>query len=684
MYGSEASRKMSISDDIERAIQEVISQVGELTGNNVRVWRYVESQQALFGFLATDNRIGTADQSGHQRMRPFRDFVAFLHDSPIIERNAGGVLTVTGPFWEIRPRGSQLPEAKDNARVRVLLKIPSDPIATENLLGVVWFDDNGGEPGEEIDRQLATLRERLHTFSLLQFDRGFRQAYEFIRNGGDSAPETINEKTVEKQLKILVGNLDAMPSEVSIYVRRIDHEASAAKADDEKPQANLSTPLIAGVGDLYKLLHRVEERLEAEKAKERRIKYYQSMFGQHAYGVLRKQIEKENEKATRAESGEKHDSTESEGVFFPGGGDARDFDEHEGWLQDAQQTLIRDIGNSVELEWSAKMIEHGSFGSFPIRWSTGKGTQGPLVGLLCVASRDLRHFFTWTRRLMLEQFCHWLGRQHSDLAPFLDSVNTETHKHLMSSLDILRRVAPRSILVAGPAKEEQQCLAFVLSVDIRKSTDLMAKMVPAYARRYGDVLIGLWNKMKTVVQEEYGIFDKFTGDGILAYFPDFFEASCESAALRLLRSVERCHDAFLRSYPDLWEALSAVPAMANPFDKSGGGVGLGIGLDFGAVRLVNVGTELTIVGAPVVYACRLASAAWGFTTLANHPCHRAFKQLGVLDVIDSELVSIAIKHEDIHAYRITKRSWLKAPDWRMKDRDETPWDDGWLSDEAAT
>jgi class 3 adenylate cyclase len=49
-------------------------------------------------------------------------------------------------------------------------------------------------------------------------------------------------------------------------------------------------------------------------------------------------------------------------------------------------------------------------------------------------------------------------------------------------------------------------------------------------------------------------------------------------------------------------------------------VGLGIGIDFGPVRLVQVAGGLTVVGAPVVYACRLSAAPAGLTLL-NQPAY---------------------------------------------------------------
>jgi class 3 adenylate cyclase len=52
-------------------------------------------------------------------------------------------------------------------------------------------------------------------------------------------------------------------------------------------------------------------------------------------------------------------------------------------------------------------------------------------------------------------------------------------------------------------------------------------------------------------------------------------------------------------------------------------VGLGIGLDYGETHLVHLKDGLTVVGNPVVYACRLSGAPAG-VTLLNQP---AFEKL---------------------------------------------------------
>jgi hypothetical protein len=71
---------------------------------------------------------------------------------------------------------------------------------------------------------------------------------------------------------------------------------------------------------------------------------------------------------------------------------------------------------------------------------------------------------------------------------------------------------------------------FVLSVDIRRSTELMLKA--RTAEKFAEFITGLSIELTTIVLNSFGVFDKLTGDGILAFFPDFF--SGPDAAYRVV------------------------------------------------------------------------------------------------------------------------------------------------------
>jgi class 3 adenylate cyclase len=92
---------------------------------------------------------------------------------------------------------------------------------------------------------------------------------------------------------------------------------------------------------------------------------------------------------------------------------------------------------------------------------------------------------------------------------------------------------------------------------------------------------------------------------------------------------------------------------------------LGIGIDYGNVTLVNNQSELTVVGIPVVYACRFSSAKAG-ETLINQPVREEILRLcpTLASFQESE---INIKNEGIAlGYNVSLNDAaynLPNPDW---------------------
>ena len=150
----------------------------------------------------------------------------------------------------------------------------------------------------------------------------------------------------------------------------------------------------------------------------------------------------------------------------------------------------------------------------------------------------------------------------------------------------------------------REYFSVVVSIDIRRSTELMLKA--RTPELFSKFITELSNKLSQIIINNYGIFDKFTGDGILAFFPKFY--SGKNAILRALKAADECHLVFKEHYDKSRECF-------NVFIKD---IGLGIGVDYGNVTLVNSSNELTVVGIPVVYACRMSGANAG-ETLLNQP-----------------------------------------------------------------
>lgn len=171
--------------------------------------------------------------------------------------------------------------------------------------------------------------------------------------------------------------------------------------------------------------------------------------------------------------------------------------------------------------------------------------------------------------------------------------------------------------------------AVVISIDIRRSTDLMLKAKSP--KVFSEFITTLTDELSRIIISNYGVFDKFTGDGILAFFPKFL--SGKEAIVRALKAAQECHDVFEKHY---WSYKNSF----NVFIKD---IGLGIGIDYGQVHLVNKRKELTVVGIPVVYACRLSNAKAG-ETLLNLSAYEEFKEV-YTGPFQSEEEQIFIKNE---------------------------------------
>jgi class 3 adenylate cyclase len=227
-----------------------------------------------------------------------------------------------------------------------------------------------------------------------------------------------------------------------------------------------------------------------------------------------------------------------------------------------------------------------------------------------------------------------------DASHLLDRVHESAHPLLLKGGELRNQF-----------EEGKTCKAFVMSIDIRRSTELMLKA--REPKMFADFITGLCTGLSKIIIDNYGVFDKFTGDGVLAFFPEFF--SGERAGCRVIDVADDAHIAFELHY-------KANRRVFNSILKD---TGLGIGIDYGDVQLTRIGDALTVVGSPVVYACRLGGAKPG-QTLLNQP---AYEQ--VFDNYSGhchfEETELDFKHEGrMLAYRVRrneKTSDLTEPNW---------------------
>jgi class 3 adenylate cyclase len=192
-------------------------------------------------------------------------------------------------------------------------------------------------------------------------------------------------------------------------------------------------------------------------------------------------------------------------------------------------------------------------------------------------------------------------------------------KNNRNSLYLKTRLHPKAIknldkekLLEFSSNEEMEMA--VMSIDIRKSQEIMLRANTP--EEYANFISGLTEKLKTIILDSYGVYDKFTGDGILAYFPVFYSGT--DGIKNCCIASQQCHDAFRDFYRECYGFFETVLV-----------TGLGIGIDYGMAKLLVTNKELTILGSSVVSACRISAAPAGKTYL-NITAYKKLKERGII------------------------------------------------------
>ena len=145
---------------------------------------------------------------------------------------------------------------------------------------------------------------------------------------------------------------------------------------------------------------------------------------------------------------------------------------------------------------------------------------------------------------------------------------------------------------------------FVMAADIRGSTMLMKEAIRF--ERFAATMDRFVSTVRQGIGHYGGWFDRFTGDGFLAYWvvqaghEEVYDERFVEAAGNIVHTARTLTDLFHRRVLEDFRANSRnLP----------GNVGLSIGLDAGPGHLVTIAGELTVVGPPVVGAVRMVTAA---------------------------------------------------------------------------
>jgi len=221
-------------------------------------------------------------------------------------------------------------------------------------------------------------------------------------------------------------------------------------------------------------------------------------------------------------------------------------------------------------------------------------------------------------------------------------INEEAWRFLLSSKDFQEEFV-----------DGKQHDAFVFSIDIRRSTELMLKSrTPQDFAKFIQILC---QGLQEILRQHLAVVGKFTGNGVLAFFPGFLSGA--DAGILALRAAQKCHALFEEVYYRFRVAFTSVPKE----------VGLGIGIDWGKICLFQFGGSLDIVGDAVVYACRLSGAP-GRKTYLNQRAHEKIqKQFGTY--CSCQETEIEIKHEgkmlayDVTLNNLSQEFTPRKPGW---------------------
>lgn len=181
----------------------------------------------------------------------------------------------------------------------------------------------------------------------------------------------------------------------------------------------------------------------------------------------------------------------------------------------------------------------------------------------------------------------------------------------------------------------------VIVGDIRRSQDLLTYgMSPNF---YREQIINFLTEVRKILRDNYAIYDRFTGDGFVAYLNEFVCKQNHADYYSMMLDACRRIQAFASDFFDKWaKQIRKIPCE---------GIGLSIGVDSGKVSFKEVNEELFAIGDACVWATRMCNVGKkGDVILNNIPYHRicGFGNTN----FSKELDSVTKNGEEFRAFRV--------------------------------
>lgn len=184
--------------------------------------------------------------------------------------------------------------------------------------------------------------------------------------------------------------------------------------------------------------------------------------------------------------------------------------------------------------------------------------------------------------------------------------------------------------------------SIVMVADIRKSQDLMT--YGPSADFFRDKILEFTTQMRKIIKDNYGIFDKFTGDGFLCYFNsslcEHFKKDYYTQMIKACKEILNFSDTFFQEWV---KQIRKLPPNSS---------GLTIGVDSGIIKFRDLDNHLFAIGDAIVWANRMSSAGKkGEIIFNNIPYHKT--KDGFKNIDFETIENITKGGEGFTAYKAT-------------------------------
>lgn len=181
----------------------------------------------------------------------------------------------------------------------------------------------------------------------------------------------------------------------------------------------------------------------------------------------------------------------------------------------------------------------------------------------------------------------------------------------------------------------------VIVADIRKSQDLMT--YSPNADFYRDKILEFTTKMRSIIKSNYGIFDKFTGDGFLCYFNSMLcDKFGKDYYKQMMKSCQEIIDFSIPFFDEWIKHIRKLPPNSS---------GIAIGIDSGIIKFRDLDNHLFAIGDSIVWANRMSNVGKKNEIILNNiPYHKIKEYFNDLNV---EMIESSTKGgECFSAYKL--------------------------------